>query len=378
LTIDISNYEKTAKITDQFSESEVQPILLGLYGEVGGAMSAVKKFKREQTAFLGYKQAVVDELGDTFWYFNALVRRAELSLTDLLNEAMSELQQGATLSATNDPKRPISVVRPIEVAECDFGAALLVLGKATTDLFDLERDTLLPSKDKLLKFLRGYFDVLVSSDVSFEEVLQQNAKKIIDRHVLPDVKELPDFDAQFDEDEQLPRRFEIEIKERENGKVYMRMNGVFIGAPLTDNIREPDGFRFHDVIHFAHAAILHWSPTIRGLLKHKRKSNAAFDEGEDGGRSIVVEEGLAAWVFSKAKELEYFDGHLKISIDMLKTIQDFVKGYEVSACPTALWEKAILEGYAVFREVMKHNGGIIVGNRDLRTIEYRPLETKND
>jgi hypothetical protein len=44
------------------------------------------------------------------------------------------------------------------------------------------------------------------------------------------------------------------------------MNGVFIGDPLTDNIRDPDGYRFHDVFHFARAAILHWSPTFRALI----------------------------------------------------------------------------------------------------------------
>ncbi len=61
----------------------------------------------------------------------------------------------------------------------------------------------------------------------------------------------PDFDIGFPEYEQLPRQFSIELRERDNGKVYLRWNGVFIGDPLTDNIGEEDGFRYHDVIHFA-------------------------------------------------------------------------------------------------------------------------------
>ena len=65
----------------------------------------------------------------------------------------------------------------------------------------------------------------------------------------------------------------------------MRWNGVFIGDPLTDNMLDPDGYRFHDVFHFAHAAILHWSPTFRALIKHKRKDDPKVDEAQDGGRA---------------------------------------------------------------------------------------------
>jgi hypothetical protein len=50
------------------------------------------------------------------------------------------------------------------------------------------------------------------------------------------------------------------------------MNGV-VGDPLTDNIADRDGYRFHDVFHFAHPAVLHWSPTFRALVKRKRKSD---------------------------------------------------------------------------------------------------------
>jgi hypothetical protein len=154
----------------------------------------------------------------------------------------------------------------------------------------------------------------------------------------------------------------------------MRWNGVFIGDPLTDNIRDPDGYRFHDVLHLSHAAILHWSPTFRALIKHKRKSDPKVDEAEDGGRAIVVEEGLSTWIFGRAKELKYFEGHNSLSFDLLKTIQQSIAGYEVDACPLRLWEIAILKGYEVFRQVRSNNGGRIIGDRSSRTIKYQPLE----
>jgi len=183
-----------------------------------------------------------------------------------------------------------------------------------------------------------------------------------------------DFDSGFGIEEQLPREFKIRVNQRGSGKSYLQWNGVFIGDPLTDNIADQDGYRFHDVFHFSYVAILHWSPVIRSLIKHKRKSNPKYDEEQDSGRAIVVEEGVTAWIFSKAKELDFFQGQDKVSLGVLKSIGEFVNGYEVERCPLKLWEKAILDGYSVFRKLKENQGGWIVGDRDRRTIEYLPLE----
>lgn len=374
MTLSIEKYQEISKITDRFEQGEISPILLGLFGEVGGVMSAVKKLKRESIAFTGFENTVIDELGDTFWYFTALVRRLDISLEELLGKVITEGPNNRGFQPTDDPAHPLASVRETSVEACNMTDALLRLGEATTSLFGATVSGSPIGEKKLLEFLEVYFQVIASAEISFNRVLTSNAEKIKDRFVLPTPRELPDFDTVFPEVEQLPRKFEIEVRERDNGKVYLRWNGVFIGDPLTDNIREEDGFRYHDVIHFSHVAILHWSPTVRALMKQKRKSKVDFDEGEDGGRGRVVEEGLAAWVFSKAKDLDYFEGHDKISIDILKGIKDFVRGYEVEACPASLWEKAILDGYAVFRKVRENRGGIVIGDRNKRTIAYRPLE----
>jgi hypothetical protein len=118
---------------------------------------------------------------------------------------------------------------------------------------------------------------------------------------------------------------------------------------------------------------LHWSPTFRSLIKHKRKSDKVIDEAQDGGRAIVVEEGLTAWLFTRAKAMKFFEGQTSVSFDLLKTVSEFVQGYEVQACPLKLWENAILQGYAVFREVRAENGGIVIGDRPARTLRFRRL-----
>ena len=61
---------------------------------------------------------------------------------------------------------------------------------------------------------------------------------------------------------------------------------------------------------------------------------------------------------------------------MLKTIGEFVAGYEVEKCPLKLWERAILDGYAVFRQLRAAQGGWIIGDRTHRTIRYEPLEAE--
>jgi hypothetical protein len=225
----------------------------------------------------------------------------------------------------------------------------------------------------LVEFARIYIQSLQSIGLSFAKIARENIKKAVGRFEKPNITTLPDFDAEFREEEQLPRSFEIEITQRDSGQSYLRWNGVFLGSPLTDNIRDPDGYRFHDVFHLAHAAILHWSPTFRALIKHKRKSDPIFDEAQDGGRAIVVEEGLTAWLYSYSKGLDYFEGHNGVSFDVLKIIKKFVNGYEVQECPLKLWEDAILQGYQVFRQVKKYNGGIIIGDRELRTLSYRKI-----
>ena len=96
---------------------------------------------------------------------------------------------------------------------------------------------------------------------------------------------------------------------------------------------------------------------MRALIKHKRKSKPDYDEAQDSGRAIVVEEGLTAWIFTRAKELNFFEGQDRVSLGMLKTIGEFVVGYEVSQCPLKLWERATLEGYEVFRQIRAAEGG---------------------
>jgi len=315
---------------------------------------------------------VEEEFGDALWYFTALCRRLGVGVDSIFSDAANNGGYDKIIAATDLLDGPVSHVSSFSALPA-LAKTFLNLGEAAAALLGIKSMDE-QTHDLLRVFSDRYLQALQAAHVSFSKIVHINIKKARGRFLDPNTLLLPTFDSDFLDEERLPNNFEISITQRKSGRSYLRWNGVFIGDPLTDNILDPDGYRFHDVFHLAHAAILHWSPTFRALIKHKRKSDPKVDEAQDGGRAIVVEEGLTAWVYSRAKHLNYFDGRGSISFDLLKTVQQFVQGYEVEECPLKLWERAILDGYEVFRQVRDNNGGIVIGDREARTITFKPIE----
>ncbi len=357
--------------TDELPQEDLRPVLLGLFGEIGSVMATAKKLRREKGAYAGYRHAVIEELGDALWYFTALCRRLDFGIDDIFSRAATgeshdDMVAGSDL--VDGPLCRISVANDLP----PFDEILLKLGDTAASLLPITgHDD--QNQPLLHAFAVQYLQAVQAAPVPFAQIVRMNTDKARGRFLEPDFSSLPTFDSAFPEEEQLPEHFEIRITQRKSGQSYLQWNGVYVGDPLTDNILDPDGYRFHDVFYFAHAAVLHWSPTFRALIKQKRKSNPKYDEAQDGGRAIVVEEGLTAWIFSCAKDLNFFGDQQRLSFDLLKTVHRFVRGYEVEACPLKLWERAILGGYAVFRQVRKNNSGIVVGDRTARTINYKPI-----
>jgi NTP pyrophosphatase (non-canonical NTP hydrolase) len=184
----------------------------------------------------------------------------------------------------------------------------------------------------------------------------------------------------FDEDlpahEQLPRSFRADIVDRigegGKGRITLTIDGEPAGDPLQDNAYDDDGYRFHDVFHLAHAAKLGWSPVLRGRLltpRRKRRSVPAVDEVEDGGRAIVIDEAIVAYVWEYAKRHRFLDGVTTVDYPVLKTIRQLTGGLEVAARTAHDWEEAILAGYRVFREIRAQGGGALAVDLQARSIE---------
>ncbi|MDX2101049.1 MAG: pyrophosphatase [Alphaproteobacteria bacterium] len=364
----ISDYQAVAVSTSKISENRLDVLRIGLFGEVGSLMATYKKLKREPGVISpDRRHEKIEELGDIFWYLINIVDACDLKFHSLISELELLLDKEVYLLAGYKPTAPLLRAYGLDVNGDKF-ETLKVIGEKCSKIL-----TETPSTSLLTDFLFSLLQLMASEGISLNEVLVMNEKKISSRYSNSSIKDLPTFDQAFSDDERIPEVFEIVIKERGDGRTYMRMNNVVIGDPLSDNNKEDDGYRFHDVFHFSYAAILHWSPTFRSLIKHKRKSKKEIDEAEDGGRAGVIDEGVAAFVFSHAKLVNFFEGHDSVSTDLLKSIHRFVSGYEVAECPLWLWERAILDGFAVFRQLRSARQGCIIGNRKNRTIEYRAL-----
>tara|TARA_R110002012_G_scaffold16612_1_gene63895 strand:- start:747 stop:1559 length:813 start_codon:yes stop_codon:yes gene_type:complete len=231
---------------------------------------------------------------------------------------------------------------------------------------------------RLSNVLRHLLQASNEADVLLNDAALENIRKTEDRW--PSKRVFPRlFDGDFPEDEQLPRSLEIDIYERQasNDRRYVLQScrGLFIGDRLTDNIMEPDDYRFHDVFHYAYAAVLGWSPITRALLKRKRKSMARVDEGEDGARAGLIEEGVATYVFGVAKDFDFFANQNPgdLSLTFLKNVRQFVRGYEVHSTPLWLWEEAILQGNRAFRFLRENRRGKIKLDVDKRALSIEEL-----
>ena len=348
----LTDYCKDAERTDRLADSAHHVALLaaGLFGEAGSILSELKKLERETEAYPSYRNRLVEEIGDLLWYFARLV--AVLAPLDL-----QKLDEYA--SVTPRPKANDAMSEALNLG-CAVGALLARLQQPKDD----------SAARQLSTIWRAVLRLACAVHVDLHEAARKNLEKTQSRW--PRVWEfVPFFDDALGEEERLPRSLKVEFRQLHRaGKpvVVLRCNGLNLGDRLTDNIDEPDFYRFHDIFHFAHAVYLGWSPIVRVLVNCKRKSDPRVDENQDGARARIVEEAVSAIVFSRAKETHFYDGIRHVDYDLLKTIQEFVRGFEVEAIPLWQWEAAILNGYRVFRALRDNGGGTVKAdliNRDL-------------
>ncbi len=380
-TLTLSAYQIAAQRTDQrrgVDDGLAFP-LLGLFGETGSLLSEVKKKQRDPVAYIGYEETVLEELGDVLWYLAAVASRAHLSLDDLAINLDRDL---AAWQAVSDDTMTFHALdagaHPVaSMPSPDFEKALLRLsaevGLLMTDYsagrLSRNRSAL---EGRLIAVFRALRTAAHEAGVPLSRAANSNLTKINDRW--PEARTpSPLFDVNFPQSEQLPRRLDIKFTEvMRNGKTAATLSrdGLLFGDPLTDNRMEDDDYRFHDIFHLSYAAHLGWSPTLRRLLKVKRKSDPLTDEVQDGARAILIEEGIATWIFNHAMRLALFEGIETLDYGLLKSVRRFVTGYEAENCPLWLWEEAILNGYTVFRAMRTHRGGTVGIDLDQRKIWF--------
>ena len=154
--------------------------------------------------------------------------------------------------------------------------------------------------------------------------------------------------------------FAFEEYEADDGitKVRITHDGSPIGACLDDNSHVADGYRYHDVIHLAHAAVLGWSPVLRALLGLQRRSIADYDRVEDGARAKAIEEGLAACLYNLAYQHD-FNLHALDWQCIGTFIRAGTKGLEVADRPLDAWRDAYAQAFSVLKFLETHHGGVV-------------------
>jgi NTP pyrophosphatase (non-canonical NTP hydrolase) len=356
--------------TDRIKSADAADVLLlGLFGEIGSLLSELKKKKRDVT-HAAYKQTITEEVGDALWYFASFARRSDILLSDIATKVGTAISSSGRITTFQDLDRSKGAV--------DDGKALASMMKLAAAVGQImahnsdgkhQGNSAQVAADLHVIF-RAFLDMANNAGISLEDAARDNQKKTALRwpqeHVFT-----PLFDESFPAYEQLPRRIEMDFKEieRKGARVVIQqMNGINIGDPVTDNAGEEDHYRFHDVFHLSYAAFLGWSPVLRSLLKLKRKSVGRIDEVEDGARATIIEEAVSNWVFNHAKDVDFFSSATSVDYRILKLIAELVRGQEVEKCPFWQWEKAILEGFRVFRLLRDNRGGKVIADLNARTL----------
>ena len=200
---------------------------------------------------------------------------------------------------------------------------------------------------------------------------------------------LPDYDDHPHDRQKLPRRMTIEFAEDRSGEipvVRMMPQGELserfdykrdrerklgqLGDPLDDNAAIDDGYRYHDIIHLGHAAVLGWSPVLRALMGAKRKDVGDFDRVEDGARAIATEEGLTAFVFNYFEQFDFEPD--AFGWDLFKHVQRTVQKLEVASQPLIAWRSAYAQAFKIFPRLHESKGGVVecdLDARELRLVE---------
>lgn len=358
----LKEFAAMAAKTDKFTGKPDHTALLaaGLIGEAGSVVAELKKARRERDAYPVYRERMIEEVGDFLWYF---VRLAAVVTPGLVAEL--QMPDNIVLLAADGTQL---------TARLDFGASVGDVLAAISSSNHADIATRLRHTWALLTVIAN------DAGVCLRDAAKRNTAKTRSRW--PEEKRYaPLFDDDFPVEEQLPRRLQLDFLERSRGTqraVILRCNDINFGDRITDNIEDPDGYRFHDIFHFAHAVHLGWSPVVRALMRTKRKSNSNVDEAQDGARAVIVEEAVSAIVFSRAKQLKFFDGLDHVDFDLLKTVKEFVEGFEVAAVPFWQWESSIIDGYRVFRSLREGGGGRVTLNLVERQLVYAPHNSLDD
>jgi NTP pyrophosphatase (non-canonical NTP hydrolase) len=388
----VREYADEARKTDRFEgippAEHYEKLSFGFFGEVGGLLAALKKLQRDEVEVTA-KQAASEELGDALWYLANASRVCGVdpmslgsSAYDILRKRFAEVsvnQASETTLLELDSLCGLHHRRLEQSREALLREAAAISGRLTARSFEELSALELQARGEVFGEVLAQLAILSASfSLTLARVASANLAKAFDRW--PDSEKGAEYvlpKPGGESFEQFPPVMKVTFIERKVGSrrvVVQQMHGLNIGDPLTDNSHRPDGYRYHDVFHLAYAVHLGWSPVIRALLKLKRKSDGRLDENEDGARAVIIEEGIATWIFNNAGAHQMYAKTSLGRLDyaLLRQVRSMTQGFEVKQAPLWQWERAILEGFQVFRQLLANKCGTVVANLGTHELTYEP------
>lgn len=415
--------------TDKANKLDVA--LYGIARELGSVGSAVR---RGLTGNDGKRwnvpnKEIVEELGDLLWYCFAFARchcaaqgKPPLNIlthdiTNLKEEIGSDDERGRRIGDVLNPEdRATFLERAAEIPSSESGmeldeyqevafltartegrmlveVCLAVLTQLCAELFRVKLPEIEISlnqnvADRRVEDVLGEMVWHIAAITSLYglklgHVAEKNKTKASRRYIPGEPTAL--YDELFPESERFPRQMEVCFVSVSDTRLQMYYEGKRLGDPLTDNAPEGDGYRYHDILHLAFVAKLGWSPVLRGLLRRKRKSDAKVDVEQDGARARIVEEAVLNAFHAEGErqaklrprgestsQKRLFATRSEISFDLLRLVENFVRGLEVRESQHWEWEDAIFEGFRIFYQLREEHQGTIRVDLDERTIDFRP------
>jgi NTP pyrophosphatase (non-canonical NTP hydrolase) len=299
---------------------------------------------------------------------------------------------------------PQSAIAPMLGLASETGSILNAYKKYLRDGIDLaaNREFLREELGDLLWYVAA---VATACGLDLDEIAEANLLRTRDRypteHSLPGLSALPRFDCAYPPQERFPRHIVVAFAEQrlppsrlvarltlisakpnafsggpiavDGGKPIGFRVGGELGDPLTDNSRRADAYRFHDAVHMGFLAVLNWSPTLRAMLRLKRKSDPETDECEDGARAVFAEEGLTAVLSRLARRRTGFLCETSVDSEVIDVAKATAADLEVEVLPTWLWRRAICQGFQAMHQLSENGGGYLTADLDARMLTYQKV-----
>lgn len=429
----VSTYDRFVQNSDQFlSKPHGERLDIATYGlaaEIGSVVAAIKKRLLGEGGAEAWNvpnDEIIEELGDVIWYCFSLARIANIDkpvnifahdIANLKREIGAEDARAERIRGVLDPTKrddflqaaesfpkrtkvmtfedyqPIAYLTARTEDRTLVEVCSAVLWQLSAQLFrrmlpaiELELNKALIDRpiNDVLGEIAWHISALASIyGIKLSDIAQKNMEKVSYR--LDRRHPTPLHDSKYPPSEQLPRVFEVAFVTVAKGRSRMYLEGRRLGDDLTDNARDDDGYRFHDIMHLANVAKLGWSPVLRGLMGRKRKSDPTTDNVEDGARAKIVEEAVIKAIHSEGERLAATQGPMPadvpvrlfscpadITFRFLKFIHNLVTDLEVENNRAWEWEEAILHGHEIFYRLRCEQQGTVAVDLDKRLISFRP------